>query len=100
MARPALVTTGPTPTSLLSDGVDESSVVQTVQNVGAKTFFLRNGRWVDSTLSEEQEQKVIQITRYSAEYFDLIAQYGSDAAKYLAIEGDVTVVLNGQAYSF
>ncbi len=100
VARPALVTTGSTPTALLPDEVDDSSVVQTVQNVGTKTFFLRNGRWVDSTLSEQQEKNVIQLTRYSTEYFDLIAQYGSEAAKYLAIEGDVTVVLNGQAYSF
>jgi Ca-activated chloride channel family protein len=100
VAGPALVTKGATPTALLPDEEDESRVVQTVQNVGTKTFFLRNGRWVDSTLSEQQEKNVIQLTRYSTEYFDLIARYGSEVAKYLAIEGEVTVVLNGQAYAF
>jgi Ca-activated chloride channel family protein len=99
-AQPAITTGG-----LATDGLqviesEAARVVQTVQNVGSKTFFLRNGRWVDSTLSEEQEQHAIQLARYSTEYFDLISQYGRDVAKYLAIEGEVTVVLNGQAYSF
>ena len=74
--------------------------VQTVQNVGMKTFFLRQGRWVDSTLTKAQEAKVVKLVRYSPEYFDLITQHGQETAKYLAIEGEVTVVLAGQAYSF
>ena len=79
---------------------DESSIVQTVQNVGTKTFFLRQGRWVDSTLTEEQGKSVVNLVRYSPEYFDLITQHGFEIAKYLAMEGDVTVVLGEQAYAF
>lgn len=80
---------------------DDSEVtVSTVQNVGSKTFFQRGGRWVDSSLTEELEKNVKKIERYSKEYFDLIVKHGKDAAKYLAIEGEVTVVLGGQAYSF
>jgi Ca-activated chloride channel family protein len=80
---------------------DDSEVrVSTVQNVGSKTFFQRGGRWVDSSLSDEQEKKVQKVERYSKEFFDLVSKHGKDVAKYLAIEGDVTVVLGGQAYSF
>jgi len=79
---------------------DRDVEVQTVQSVGAKTFYLRSGRWVDSTLTDEQEKKVQKVERFSKEYFDLVGRYGKDVAKYLALEGDVTLVLDGQAYSF
>jgi Ca-activated chloride channel family protein len=82
----------------LADG--EEVVVQNVQNVGGKTFFMRKKRWVDSTVTDKQEQEAKKIQRYSKEYFDLISKHGKDAAKYLAIEGQVTIVLDGQAYSF
>ena len=57
-------------------------------------------QWVDSTLTDEQEKNVRKIERFSPEYFDLVKRHGKDVAKYLAIEGDVTIVLDGQAYSF
>mgnify|MGYP005841493375 CR=1 FL=1 len=79
---------------------DREVQVTTVQQVGAKTFFLRNGRWVDSALTPEQERNVQRIERYSDRYFDLLRRYSRDVAKYLAIEGEVTVVLDGQAYAF
>jgi hypothetical protein len=40
------------------------------------------------------------VKRYSSEYFDLTTQFGQDAAKYLAIEGHVVVVLGDDAYEF
>jgi Ca-activated chloride channel family protein len=82
-----------------ADG-DAEVVLDSVQNVGSKTFFLRGGRWVDSTLTEEQSKAVQKIERYSKEYFALLDKHGKDAAKYLAIEGEVTLVLDGQAYEF
>lgn len=79
---------------------DRDVEVRTVQSVGAKTFYSRGGRWVDATLTDEQEKKVQKIERFSNEYFDLVTRHGKDVAKYLAIEGEVTIVLDGQAYSF
>ena len=55
---------------------------------------------MDTSITDEQQKKVIELKRYSKEYFDLIAKHGKDAAKYLAIEGKVVVVFGGQAYSF
>lgn len=71
-----------------------------VLHVGKKTFFRRNGRWEDSVLTEKQLQNVQKIKRYSEEYFDLNDRFGKEVAKYLAIEDEVVVVLEGQAYKF
>jgi len=80
----------------LADGGDVA--FGNVQNIGGKTFFLRKDRWIDSTANEKQQQQARKIKRYSKEYFNLASRHGRDAAKYLALEGDVTVVLDGQAY--
>jgi len=74
--------------------------VTTVMNVGTKTFFQRNGRWEDSVLTDEQLQQRKKIERYSDEYFALASKHGKDVAKYLALEGQVVVVLGDQAYEF
>ena len=39
-------------------------VVNSVLNVGTKTFFQRNNRWEDASLSEEQLKNIQQIERY------------------------------------
>ena len=79
-------------------GEDKEVVVQTVQNVGRKTFFLRNNRWTDSGLSEEQEKHTQKVKRFTQDYFDLLTKHGKDAAKYLTLEGNVVFELGGQSY--
>jgi len=79
---------------------DREIRVKTVQQIGGKTFFLRDGCWVDSVLTEAQEKKVQRIRRFGQEYFDLLRRHGQSAGKYFAMEGDVTLVLDGQAYAF
>jgi Ca-activated chloride channel family protein len=74
--------------------------VNTVRNVGSKTFFLREGRWVDSTATAVQEKSPIRVERYSDDYFELVSKYGKTAAQYLAINEPVIVVLGDKAYSF
>ena len=41
---------------------------------------------------------MIEVKRYSDEYFRLARDLGTDASHYLALEGTVTVVIQGQAY--
>ena len=79
---------------------DKPIPVMNVRQIGDKTFYLRNKIWVDSTITTEQEKKVQQIKRFSPEYFELIAKFGKAVGKYAATEEEVTVVLEGQAYSF
>ncbi len=79
---------------------DKKVAVDTVQNVGRKTFYRRGDRWIDGSLSTEQEKQAIRMERFSADYFKLIDQHGKEAAKYLSFDEPVTVELGGQAYSF
>ncbi len=79
---------------------DKQVAVDTVQNVGRKTFYRRGDRWIDGSLSKEQEKQVIKIERFSADYFKLVDLHGKDVAKYLNFDEPVTVELGGQAYSF
>jgi Ca-activated chloride channel family protein len=79
---------------------DEEVTVQTVKHIARKTFFLRNGRWIDSTVTNEQAARARRIERYSHDYFGLIEKHGNEVAKYLTLEGDVTVQVEGVVYSF
>jgi len=79
---------------------DEEVTVASVQNVGNKTFFYRGDTWVDSTATDEQLKNQKKIERFSKEYFDLAAKHGKDVAKYLAIEGKVSLRLGDEVYQF
>lgn len=79
---------------------DKEVTLQSVQAVGAKTFFQQGGQWVDSTVTAEELKDAQQIKRFSKEYFDLVSKHGQDAAKYLAIEGNVVLRLGDQVYAF
>ena len=77
---------------------DREVTLRTVQNVGNKTFFRRDGAWEDSTITEKQKKELQVIKRYSDEYFRLARDLGKDAPRYLALEGTVMVVIRGRAY--
>ena len=79
---------------------DEEVVVKTVQNVGAKTFYLRDGVWVDSVVTEAQLKKVAVIERYGDDYFELVEKFGKKVSRYLQIEDPVIIVVEGTAYQF
>jgi Ca-activated chloride channel family protein len=79
---------------------DRQVVANAMINVGRKTFNRRGDRWVDSTLSEEQEKAAKPIERFSDEYFELVAKHGKHVAPYLAIDEPVTIELDGQVYQW
>ena len=79
---------------------DELVIVNTVKNLGSKTFYRRGKQWVDSTVTAELEKKAIKIKRYSKAYFALVDQYGKDVAKYLAIDEPVVLKLGSKVYVF
>ena len=56
--------------------VDESGAVKSLDSVrqlGQKTFFRKNKMWQDSTVTDEQQTKAIRLKQFSREYFDLAA---------------------------
>ena len=79
---------------------DEEVTVESVRNIGAKTFYLRNGVWVDSVVTEGQLKKVSEIKRFGDAYFKFVEKHGKKVARYLQIPEPVIIVVEGAAYQF
>jgi hypothetical protein len=75
-------------------------VASNCRQIGRKTFFQRNGRLVDSSVTEAQEKSAKKIERFSREYFDLIERYGKQVAQYLALEEPVCINLGDETYEW
>jgi Ca-activated chloride channel homolog len=73
-------------------------VGQNIRNVGNRTFYQRKGRWVDSQVSDKQEQNAKQIKQFSDEYFELAGRHGRTLSQYLVFDEPVLVNLDNQAY--
>jgi Ca-activated chloride channel family protein len=82
--------------SLDADG--NAQVVGNVRRVGGKTFFRRGSRWVDETVTPEQEAKAQTIEQFSDAYFELARKQSADLNQYLTFEEPVTINLGGQTY--
>jgi len=79
--------------------VDEvQQAAQNIRQIGNRTFYRRQNQWIDSTLTEQQQQNVQRIKQFSREYFDLANRYGRTMAQYLVFDEPVMVNLGGQAY--
>jgi Ca-activated chloride channel family protein len=66
-----------------------------IKVVGEKTFYLSDGRWVDSRYDGKAETK--KIKAFSEDYFRLLREH-KEFAKYFALGARVVVVADGQAY--
>ncbi len=71
-------------------------IAQKVRIVGAKTFVLNEGRWIDTTHDPERD-KTVKVAFLSQDYFRLVAAQ-SDLAAAFAIAPAVTVLVDGIAY--
>jgi len=71
-----------------------------VRQVGSKTFYFKNGRWVDSTVTPEEDAKAKVIEQFSDDYFQLARSQSADLNQYLTFNEPVTVRLDGQTYRF
>lgn len=78
----------------------KARVAQAMRQVGRKTFYHRDGQWIDATLSEEQRQNPIRVERFSPEYFALIERHGRELGQYLTFDEPVLVEVEGRAYQF
>jgi Ca-activated chloride channel family protein len=71
-----------------------------IRQIGRKTFFEREGRLVDSSVSAEEEKSARKIERYSREYFDLVERFGTHVRQYLALDEPVVVKLGDETYAW
>jgi Ca-activated chloride channel homolog len=77
---------------------DRQRVADTVFSIGAKTFFLRDGVWLEASLSKEARQEAHQIERYSDGFFALLTRHGAQIAPYLTIEAPTLFSYEGEVY--
>jgi hypothetical protein len=84
--------------SQLSETSDDE-VIQTdsIKKVGAKTFYLENGVWIDSEFDEDSKRRETKLVFASDEFFDLINNE-KELAQYFALGEQVVVVWKDKVY--
>lgn len=81
--------------ALKSSEQEAKPTSEAIKQVGDKTFYLRNGVWVDSKYKEGD--KVKKIKYMSDEYFDLL-NTKPGIGKYLAIDKKIIVFFENEFY--
>lgn len=76
----------------------EAAGKPSVRQVGAKTFYFKNGRWIDSTVKSEEDAKAKVIEQFSEDFFRLAESQKSELNQYLTFDEPVIVELDGQVY--
>lgn len=97
-AQPAAPTGGAYGNSYIDSRTDRRVEVTTNRNVGNKSFFYREQRWVDSSATDEQIRNAKRFRQFSDEYFELAAKHGRALSQYLVSDEPVLVNLDGEAY--
>ena len=77
---------------------DSGKQPQPIKRIGAKTFFKRGDRFVDSQATKEQIAAATTIVQFTDKYFELLKSLDEEAKKYLAQESEVLVVIKDKAY--
>jgi len=72
--------------------------VGTVRHLGKKTFYRRDGRWVDADVSKEEAAKATVIRQFSEGYFKLVRSLSKERNKYLSFKEPVIVKLGETVY--
>jgi hypothetical protein len=80
------------------DAEGNTKEVDTLRQVGAKTFHRRQNVWLECEISQERQDKAEKIVKFSTEYFHLVDTYGGKIAKYLDFDEPVVVELGGRVY--
>jgi Ca-activated chloride channel family protein len=79
-------------------GAARGEPVQLIRQQGARTFFNRNGAWVESVLGDEDEKGAQRVEQFSDAYFKLVESLPAESVQYLAFREPVVVRLQGQVY--
>jgi hypothetical protein len=79
-------------------GREAKAAGQNMRNIGNRTFFRRNGQWVDSQATKSQEANARRIKQFSDEYFKLAETHGRRLSQYMVFDEPVLLTLDNQAY--
>jgi len=85
---------------LSQSGTPNQGQAAAVRHLGSKTFYYKDRRWIDSTVTPDEDAKAILIEQFSDEYFRLAGSQSSELNQYLTFDEPVTVRLDGKLYRF
>jgi hypothetical protein len=71
---------------------------QAVRQIANRTFYRRGEQWVDSRVTEAQEQNARRVKQFSDEYFALARDHGKTIAQYLVFDEPVLLNLGDEAF--
>lgn len=77
---------------------DEYVAVETVRQVGVKSFYRQGTQWVDSLVPAERAEQAQRVVQFSDDYFALAAKFGQRIAPYLAFEEPVLFEIDDEVY--
>ncbi|MBU4271758.1 MAG: VWA domain-containing protein [Planctomycetes bacterium] len=77
---------------------ESKQAAQNVRNIGNRTFFRRDGQWVDSQVTKEQESSVRCVKQFSDEYFELANTHGRRLSQYMVFDEPVLLNIDDRAY--
>lgn len=77
---------------------EAAGAAASVRNVGNRAFYRRQGQWMDSTITSQQEPQARRVKQFSDEYFALANRYGRQFTQYAVFDEPVMVNVAGQAY--
>jgi Ca-activated chloride channel family protein len=82
----------------LKDTEGNEAVAEKVRQVGSKTFYYRDGGWIDSAVSADETGKAIVLKQFSDDFFTLARNQAAEQNQYLTFAERVTVKLGGTVY--
>ncbi len=83
--------------SFLAEGEGQSSQSK-LRQVGSKTFYFKQNRWVDSTVQPDEDAKARRIRQFSDDFFNLARSQSAELNQYLTFTDPVTIKLAGTVY--
>jgi Ca-activated chloride channel homolog len=97
--RPIVVGTSAAGIGNYTNGVaDAKAAGPSVRNVGVKTFYRKENRWIDSQVKPEEDAKATVVEQFSDDFFKLARDQSAEQNQYLTFEEPVTVLLAGRVY--
>jgi Ca-activated chloride channel family protein len=78
---------------------DADRGVQTkLRQIGSKTFYFKENRWIDSAVLPEEDAKARRVRQFSDEFFNLARSQEAELNQYLTFTEPVTIKLAGIVY--
>ncbi len=69
-----------------------------IRRSGEHAYFLRDGKWIDSSLGEKIPEKVTKVERFSDEYFKLLEKYSDALGSIVDVDEPIIVKLGDSVY--